>query len=146
MAKKTKKASSKYTIKRERVAVKIDPAQLAREAIILERNGEPFGAVVSIEDYRAYDEWKKQQVTEDDFPPEWHEGKDAFQRLLPELLKTYREKFVAIYKGRVVDSDGEEGELMYRVALKYGDTPVYIDEVLEKPRVYSVPSVWHRIT
>ena len=145
MAKKMKEASNKYGLKSKPVAVKIDPARLARKTIILKRKGKPFGAVVSIEDYRKYKRWKRAQLPEDDFPPAWYEEKAAFQKLLPELLETHREKFVAIYKGQVVDSDEKEGELMYRVGLKYGDTPVYIDEVLEKPRVYRVTSAWYSI-
>jgi hypothetical protein len=146
MAKKAKEASSEYTIKREKIAVKIDPAQLAREAIILKRDGEPFGAVLSIDDYRAYEEWKKRQAPKDDFPPQWYEERAAFQRLLPALLKTHREKFVAIYKGQVVDSDEKEGELWWRMAQKHGEQPAYyIGEVLEKPRTYRVTSAWYKI-
>jgi hypothetical protein len=123
-------------------AADIDAAQLAREPVILEEDGQPFAAVISLDEYRAYAAWKKQIEAEDDFPPAWYGEKAAFQRMLPELLTTHRGKWVAVRKGTVVDSDENPGELMWRVEQKFGDESVYIDEVLEKPRVYRIPSAW----
>jgi hypothetical protein len=125
---------------REMYAAEIDPAQLAREPIILEMNGEPVGAVISLEEFRAFEAWKKNQEPEDDFPPAWYEEKAAFEQMLPDLLKTHLEKFVAVYRGELVDSDDKEGELMWRVEQKFGNEPVYIDQVLEQPRIYHIPS------
>lgn len=127
---------------REAYAAGIDPAQLAREPIILEQNGEPVGAVISMADYRLYCAWKERLEPEDDFPPAWYAEKAAFQRMLPALLKTHQGKWVAIYKGAMVDSDEKPSELMWRVQQKYGDESVYFGEVLEKPRVYRIPSAW----
>ncbi len=131
-----------YRVKHRKIAVWIDPTQLARAPILLKQNGETVGAVISLEEYRGYNTWKKQRKPDDDFPPEWHAEKAAFQRMLPELLKTHREKFVAVYQGQLVDSDENEGELEKRMEQKYGDATVYVDEVLEHPRVYCFPSVW----
>ena len=126
----------------ETYSAEIDPAQIARDPIILRRNGEPVGAVISIEEYQSYLAWKKQVAIEDDFPPEWFEEKAAFQRMLPELLKTHNGKWVAIYHSEVVDSDDKEGELIWRVEQKLGEEPFFVDQVLETPRVYRIPSVW----
>ena len=142
---KLRESGAKYATQRGTISVEFDPAQLAREGVVLKRNGKPIAVAISLEEHREYNAWKKQRKPAADFPPAWHAEKAAFQKLLPELLKTYREKWVAIYQGKVVDSDEKEGELMYRVALKYGDAPVYIDEVLGKPRVYRVTSAWYKI-
>ncbi len=127
---------------REAYAIEIDPARLEREPIVLERDGAPVGAVISIEEYESYLAWKHRAVEPEDFPPEWYVEKAAFERMLPELLKSYRGKFVAIYQGQVVDSDARMGELIWRVEQKLGDKPFYVDEVLETPRVYRIPSAW----
>ena len=63
----------------------------------------------------------------------------AFQRLLPELLKTHSGQFVAIQDGRVVDADADESALSRRTLLGAGK-PVYIQEVRAEPRVYELPS------
>ena len=64
----------------------------------------------------------------------------AFQRLLPELLKTHAGQFVAIHDSRMVDADTNEGELAWRV-IGRGLKPVYIGEVRSEPRIYDVPSL-----
>jgi hypothetical protein len=126
---------------REVYAAGIDPAQLARDPIILHQNGEPVGAVISIDEYQAYLAWKKKTI-EDEFPPEWYVEKAAFQGMLPELLKTHNGKWVAIFHGELVDSDDKEGELIWRGEQKLGEEPFFVDQVLETPRVYRIPSVW----
>jgi hypothetical protein len=63
----------------------------------------------------------------------------AFQRLLPELLKTHSGKFVAIQDGRVVDADADESALA-RQTLLSADKPAYIQEVRAEPLVYELPS------
>lgn len=123
-------------------SVGIDPAQLEREPIVLERDGIAVGAVISIEEYQAYLAWKNRAKETEDFPPEWYVEKTAFERMLPELLKSYRGKWVAVFHGEVVDSDVKPGELMWRVEQKYGELPVYIDEVADPPHVYRIPSAW----
>ena len=125
-------------------SIGIDPAQLEREPIVLERDGAPVGAVISIEEYQSYLAWKNRAEETEDFPPEWYAEKAAFERMLPELLKSYRSKFVAVYEGKVVDSDDKMGELIWRVEQNLGDKPFYVDEVLETPRVYRIPSAWIR--
>lgn len=127
---------------REAYAIEIDPAQLEREPIVLERGGRQVGAVISIEEYQSYRAWKNRAEATEDFPPEWYVEQAAFQQMLPELLKSYRGKFVAVSQGQVVDSDDKMGELIWRVEQNLGDKPFYVDEVLETPRVYQIPSAW----
>ncbi len=118
-------------------AAEIDPAQLAREPIILERNGEPVGAVISLEEFRAFKEWKKElERQEQEFPKQFLEDEAAFKRMLPELLKTHKDKWVAVLKGQVVDFDDKLGDLADRVYRQFGYQAIYMSQVLEKERIY----------
>lgn len=64
---------------------------------------------------------------------EWEENRRAFWRMHSELLaKGYEGKWVAVYQGRVVDSDEEVEILLKRVREKFGYVPVYIQQVLPK--------------
>jgi hypothetical protein len=124
---------------REIYAAGIDPAQLEREPIILERDGAPVGAVIGLNDYRLYCAWKEQRVLEG-LSAQFLEDRVTFQRLLPDLLKTHRGMWVAVYKGQVVDSAENAGDLAERVYARFGYQEIYMDEVLEEPRVYRIPS------
>lgn len=68
-------------------------------------------------------------------PPstKWEREYRAFQRLLPELLKTHRGKYVAIHEERVIDSDDDRRELIFRVLPKVGGVSVHIGHVTEEP-------------
>ena len=65
----------------------------------------------------------------------------AFLKLRPGLLKTHRDKYVAIHEGAVVDSGDDNLELALRVYAKYGHVPIYIDQVTEQRRVERIPSM-----
>ncbi len=122
---------------REMYAAEIDPAQLAREPIILEMNGEPVGAVISLEEFRAFKEWKKElERQEQEFPKQFLEDEAAFKRMQPELLKTHKDKWVAVLKGQVVDFDDKLGDLADRVYRRFGYQAIYMSQVLEKERIY----------
>jgi hypothetical protein len=55
----------------------------------------------------------------------------AFLRLLPELLKTLRGKYVAVHDGQVVDSDADDIALIQRVHAKVGYVPIHVGLVAE---------------
>jgi prevent-host-death family protein len=120
-------------------SLSLDKADLEQSPIILEHEGEPVAAIISIEDYRRLaagqddDTWRQEQLQS--LQPE----REAFQRLLPELLKTHKGQFVAIHKGEVVDADMDNRELAKRI---YAGKlfPVYIQLVSEQPRVIELPS------
>jgi|SRR5579884_143435 len=63
----------------------------------------------------------------------WQRERHAFHQLLPELLQNYRNRFVAVHEGRVVDSDDALLPLAGRVYAKYGYVPIYMDRVTERP-------------
>ncbi len=68
-------------------------------------------------------------------PPrnKWEREYRAFQRLLPELLKTHRGKYVAIHEEHVIDSGDNRLELIFRVLPKVGGVSVHIGHVTEEP-------------
>ena len=65
----------------------------------------------------------------------WQRERRAFLRLLPELLKSYRDKFVAIHQEQLVDSDEELIRLALRVYARFGNVPIYMDLVSLREQV-----------
>jgi hypothetical protein len=63
----------------------------------------------------------------------WEREYQAFQRLLPQLLQTHRDQFVAIHDERVVDSDLDEVVLISRVHARYGYVPLHVERVTKLP-------------
>jgi hypothetical protein len=67
-------------------------------------------------------------------PPasKWEREYRAFQRLLPELLKTHAGKYVAIHDEQVVDSDPQELPLIERVLQRVGNVSIHVGFVSER--------------
>jgi hypothetical protein len=63
----------------------------------------------------------------------------AFLELLPELLKTHRNKYVAIHLGRVVDCDDDDIALVKRMHAAVGYVPIHVGLVVEPQPVVRVP-------
>ena len=61
----------------------------------------------------------------------------AFESMRESLQKDYAGRFVAVYQGRVLDSDKDKRALGKRVFAKYGRAPIYFQEVGPDP----VPAV-----
>jgi hypothetical protein len=59
----------------------------------------------------------------------------AFQRLLPQLLSTYRGKYVAVHEEQVVDSDADDIALILRARARarYGYVPLHVGLVTDAP-------------
>src|SRR5437879_2913411 len=68
-------------------------------------------------------------------PPEtkWQREQRAFLRLLPALLQTHRDKYVAIHNEQVVDCGDDELALASRVWAKHGYVPIHIELVTDQP-------------
>lgn len=68
-------------------------------------------------------------------PPrnKWEREYRAFQRLLPELLKTHRGKYVAIHEEQVVDIGEEPLALALRVMARIGNVAIHVGHVTESP-------------
>ena len=76
-------------------------------------------------------------------PPEdkFRSEQRAFQRLLPELLKTYRDQYVAIHEERVVDSGSDQIEVAERAYARFGYVPILVTLVTDEPRpIIRIPS------
>jgi hypothetical protein len=72
-----------------------------------------------------------------DLPPppdnKWRREHHAFIRLLPELLKTHKGKYVAIHEERLVESGDDKLEVAFRAYQKYGYVPIYVGLVTNEP-------------
>ncbi len=67
---------------------------------------------------------------------------DAFERLLPELLKTCRGQYVAIHEGRVVATGTEKLEVAHEAYRQFGRQPILVRLVAEQQPVIRIPSIW----
>jgi hypothetical protein len=63
----------------------------------------------------------------------------AFLRLLPELLATYRAKYVAIHNGQVVDSGPDDIALIQRVHACLGYVPIHVGLVSDSLPLVRIP-------
>lgn len=79
-----------------------------------------------------------------DWPPaetKWERERRAFHRLLPSLLATHRDKYVAIHEERVVDSGDDKVALALRAYDKFGYVPIFVSLVTDVPqRPVRIPS------
>ncbi|MEK7278475.1 MAG: DUF5678 domain-containing protein, partial [Chloroflexota bacterium] len=64
----------------------------------------------------------------------------AFQKLLPELLKTRRGQWVAIVDERPVQFGPDFQSVIVPVRKKFGQRPICVQEILEQPRVHKILS------
>jgi hypothetical protein len=65
----------------------------------------------------------------------------AFQKLLPELLRTHRDQYVAIHEGQVVGSGIDQIEVAERAYARFGYVPILVTLVTDEPRpVVRIPS------
>jgi hypothetical protein len=67
----------------------------------------------------------------------WQRERIAFYRMLPELLKTHRGRFVAVHDEQVVGSGDNVIDVAKRAHAQYGYVPIYVGFVSERPRPIS---------
>lgn len=60
--------------------------------------------------------------------------KRAFYRLLPDLLQTHRDQYVAIHNEQVVDCGSDQLEVAHRVLSKLSPADIYVGLVSVEPR------------
>ena len=76
-------------------------------------------------------------------PPEdkFRKEQQAFHRLLPELLRTHRDQYVAIHELRVEDSGPDQIEVAEHAYARFGYLPILVTLVTHQPRpVIRIPS------
>jgi hypothetical protein len=115
---------------------------IGRETIILQRDGQPIAAVVPYTEYQEFLAQRKDAATLEPISndPQFERERAAFQKLLPELLKEHRGKWVAIVDEKVADVGPDFSSVIQRIRARFGKRPVCVQEVLETPRVYNLPS------
>jgi hypothetical protein len=122
--------------------VALDDILLSDEVVILEKDGQPVAAVVPMAEYVAFQAWReaeKQRQAREAEEAAIEREHAAFERMLPELLKEYPGKAVALYKGQVVAFGDDKMDLWAQVRQKLGPVPVYVQVVEFPPRVYKMP-------
>ena len=132
--------------------VAVEKSDLTQQPIILKQNGQEVAVIISIEKYRAYEAWERQQLQtlQPENPsgsyPEFEADKAAFERMAPELMRDYQGRYVAIRGEEMVDSDVDKMTLIARVYQRFGYGPMYVQQVgkpLNKARIISPRIVKH---
>lgn len=126
----------------ESVVVVPMPEDQVAETVLTTASGDVIGALIPPGEYTAYRAWK--ETTAPPSPalpldPEFEKQWRAFQRLKPELLKKYKGQWVAIVNEEVVEVGPDFATVAERTD-RFGNAAKCIGEVLEKPRVYHLPS------
>ena len=111
------------------------------EPLVIQRDGQTLGVLISAEDYRRV----APLIAHEPASP-WIEEQtrlikleiEAYERMKPELLKTHKGLFVAIFNGKFIDSDTDESKLAERVYSQHGYRTMLITEVEETPKVYQM--------
>jgi hypothetical protein len=67
-------------------------------------------------------------------PPKtkWEREYQAFRRMLPQLLATYKGQYVAIHEGQVVGSGDDKLALALRVLTQIGNVAIHVGRVTEE--------------
>ncbi len=63
----------------------------------------------------------------------WRREFEAFQRLLPDLLRTHCGQYVVIHRGQVVDSGPDDLALALRFFAQHGKVPIHVGLVTAEP-------------
>jgi len=97
---------------------------------------------VPIAEYEAFQTWRESEArrqtrrTEEAAIEREHA---AFEQMLPDLLKKYPGKAVALHNGEVVAVGDDKMDLWAQVRQKLGPVPVYVQMVEYSPKVYKMP-------
>ena len=63
----------------------------------------------------------------------WQRERRAFVRMLPDLLVTYRDQFVAIHQEQVVASGPDKISVAMQAYRQHGQIPIYVGLVSDQP-------------
>lgn len=133
----------KISISEARAQYNVDPAKL-EEPTVIEVGGKPVAVLV------PYELWQSLQASQ---PPRSRSRPpvskaflrevEAFERMRPELMEQYRDRFVAIHKGKVIAVGDTSLGVLEDVRERFGRITVYIELVSpDSPRKARIPSVW----
>jgi len=120
----------------------LDDTLLADEVVILEKEGRPVAALIPMTEYAAFQAWREEERRRQAHQAEKaaiEREHAAFRQILPELLKQYPGRAVAIYNGQVVAVGDDRMEVWERARHQLKGAPVYVQTVEYSPRVYKMP-------
>jgi hypothetical protein len=63
----------------------------------------------------------------------WQQERRAFVRMLPDLLVTHRDQFVAVHQGQVVASGPDKISVALQAYREHGQIPIYVGLVSDQP-------------
>jgi hypothetical protein len=63
----------------------------------------------------------------------WERERQAFVQLLPKLLATHRQQYVAIHEGQVVGAGSDLVDVARKAYAEFGYVPIYVDLVSDQP-------------
>jgi hypothetical protein len=66
--------------------------------------------------------------------PSWKKDHAAFRRMLPELLKTHKGQYAAIYQGQFIDSGPDQIALVRKIRARLGNVPLHVGLVTDEVR------------
>lgn len=120
--------------------VNADDSLTERDTIIIRRNGEPMWAVVPYSDYQELQTMKERRSHSSASNTEFEKQWQVLQAMMPQLLKTHLGQWVAIVDQKMVSAGATWESVLNDVLARFGNAPMCIHEVLEKPRIYKIES------
>jgi prevent-host-death family protein len=116
-----------------------DDQALGTETIVIQRNGRPIAVVVPYEEYAALIAQQTHQPSPpESAPDELARERAAFERKLPGLLAAHHGEWVAFVDEQPVEFGSDFSSVIRRVRARFGQRPVYVQEIREQPRVYKM--------
>jgi hypothetical protein len=71
----------------------------------------------------------------------WRCEQQAFRKMLPDLLKTHRNQFVAIHEGALIASGDDKLAVAQAAYAQFGYVPIFVSLVSDEPQaVVRMPS------
>ena len=120
--------------------VNADDSSAESDTIIIRRNGEPAWAVVPYTDYQELQTMRQHRSRSSASNTEFEKQWQVLQAMMPQLLKTHLGQWVAIVDQQMVSAGATWESVLNDVLARFGNMPMCIHEVLEKPRIYKIES------
>ncbi len=150
MAKKIRETQTAYAVSNTlSIEAILEQVQEQNAPLVVIQDDRAIAAIVPISDYKHFALWQKTRRSRKKRKTlTWLEKQErlmvkevaAYTRIKAKLLRTHNGKWIAIFKGKLVDSDDDEQTLIDRVYTKFGDRTMLIRQVTATPRVYHVNS------
>jgi hypothetical protein len=118
---------------------------IGRDTIIIQRNGEPVAAILPYSLYQQLmiahsGDWRPPSMHDDPFVHE----RAAYERLLPELLKSHRDEWVGFVDEQPVAYGPDFSAVAGQLRRRFGLRPIYVRHITDARRVYRIESP-HRV-